>query len=120
MSTYMFRTTATMKPHNSRNWYIDPDIIRTKYIGADNLREALQAYADDVTNTDYITISHNAMRTKLPMYRDGSDGQPRQVGYVITARTEFQRENGTFCVQPIDLWISINRIEAVDFEEVSA
>ena len=43
MNKYMFRTTATMKPYNSRQWYIDSRIIPTKYIEADNLREALSA-----------------------------------------------------------------------------
>lgn len=119
MNKYMFRTTATMKPHNRRNWYIDPEIIRTKYIEAENLRDALTLYADDVTEHEYITISANAMRTKSPMYVDGSDGTPRQVGYVLTARTEFQRENGTYCVQPIELWISIDVLRPADFEEVA-
>ena len=118
MDKYMFRTTATMKEYNHRQWYIDPGIIRTKYIEADSLGEALAGYADDVTENNYIAISANALRTKSPMYVDTAEGTPRQVGYVITGKTEFQRDNGTWSIQYIDLWISIDRIEAVKFEEV--
>lgn len=117
MSKYMFRTTATMKPYNAKNWYIADDIIRTKYITADSLREALEAYAAEVRERDYIEISPRAMRQRSPMYVDTKSGTPRQVGYVITARTEFQRDNGTWCAQYIDLWISIDKLAEVDFEE---
>ena len=114
MSTYMFRTTATMKEYNRRQWYIDPDIIRTKYITADSLREALAEYANSVR---YITISANAMRRKSAMYVDTKEGTPRQVGYVITASAEMQRDNGTWTTQYIDLWIRVDKLESVDFEE---
>ena len=117
MSTYMFRTTATMKEYNAKQWWIASDIIRTKYITADNLREALKAYAEEVTEKDYITISANALRTKSPMYRDRPNGQPEQVGYVITASTEMQRDNGSWTTQFIDLWVSVDKLESVDFEE---
>lgn len=118
MNQYMFRTTATMKEYNAKQWRIASDIIRTKYITADNLREALKAYAEEVTENDYITISANALRTKSPMYRDKPNGQPKQVGYVITGKTDFQRENGSWTTQFIDLWVSVDKLESVDFEEV--
>ena len=117
MNKYMFRTTATMKEYNAKHWWIESDIIRTKYITADNLREALKAYAEEVTEKDYITISANALRTKSPMYRDRPNGQPKQVGYVITGKTDFQRENGSLTTQFIDLWVSVDKLESVDFEE---
>ena len=117
MAVYMFRTTATMKEYNHRQWYIDPDIIRTKIINADFLNEALAEFADDVRENDYITISANALRTKSPMYIDTKDGTTHQVGYVITASTEMQRDNGTWTTQYIDLWISVDKLESIDFEE---
>ena len=117
MSVYMFRTTATMKEYNRRQWYIDPDIIRAKYITADNLREALEAYADEVRENDYITISANALHHPAPMYIDTKEGTPRQVGYVITASTEMQRDSGTWTTQYIDLWTSVDKLESVDFGE---
>ena len=119
MNKYMFRTTATMKPYNSRQWYIDSRIIPTKYIDADNLREALSTYAEEASRRHYITISANALRTKSPMYIDGKTGHeaPRQVGYVITGKTEMQREDGTWSTQYIDLWISVDIITPADFEE---
>ena len=117
MNQYMFRTTATMKEYNRRQWYIDPDIIRTKYITADTLREALQAYADSARKNDYITISANALHHPAPMYVDTKEGTPRQVGYVITGKTEMQRDDGTWTTQYIDLWVSVDKLESVDFEE---
>ena len=117
MNKYMFRTTATMKEYNRAHWYIDPDIIRTKYISADSLREALHAYAEEVTENEYITITPHALRTKSPMYIDTAAGDALQVGYVITASTEMQRDNGTWTTQYIDLWISIDQLQAINFEE---
>ena len=111
MNKYMFRTTATMKEYNSRQWYITPDIIRTKYIDAENMTEALSEYAWSVGSKDYIEISN-----KRPMYIDMPEG-PRQIGYVITGKTEMQREDGTWSTQYIDLWISVDIITPADFEK---
>ena len=116
MNKYMFRTTATMKEYNSRQWYITPDIIRTKYIDAENMREALDEYARNVSNKDYISISKTAIRNKNPMYIDTPEG-PRQVGYVITGKIEMQRENGSWSTQYIDLWIDVDIITPADFEQ---
>ena len=116
MNKYMFRTTATMKEYNSRQWYITPDIIRTKYIDAESLAEALNEYAWSVSSKDYIEISANAIRTRRPMYIDMPEG-PRQVGYVITGKTEMQREDGTWSTQYIDLWINVDIITPADFEK---
>lgn len=118
MNKYMFRTTATMKPYNSRQWYIDSRIIPTKYIEADNLREALSTYAEEASSRHYITISVNALRNKAPMYIDSKTShESRQVGYVITGKTTFQRDDGTLSTQYIDLWISIDVITPADFKE---
>jgi hypothetical protein len=114
MNKYMFRTTATMKEYNNRQWYITPDIIRTKYIDAENMREALEEYARSVSSKDYIDISANAIRTRKPMYIDTPEG-PRQVGYVITGKIEMQRENGSWSTQYIDLWIDVDIISPADF-----
>lgn len=35
MTNYIFRTTTTMKPYNSKNWWIDSGIITEKYISAE-------------------------------------------------------------------------------------
>jgi len=117
MSTYMFRTTATMKEYNARHWWITPDIIRTKYITADSLKAALMQYAVDITNNDYITISTTAIKNRAPMYIDTKEGTPQQIGYVITGKTKMQRDNGTWTTQYIDLWISVDKLESVNFEE---
>lgn len=116
MNKYMFRATATMKPYNSRQWYIDSRIIPTKYIEADNLREALSAYAEEASSRHYITISANAIRNRQPMYIDTPEDS-RQVGYVITGKTRMPREDGTWTTQYIDLWIMVDIVTPADFEE---
>lgn len=78
------------------------------------MREALDEYAWNVSSKDYIDISKTALRNKRPMYIDMPEG-PRQVGYVITGKTDMQREDGTWSTQYIDLWISVDIITPADF-----
>ena len=35
--------------------------------------------------------SNNALKRRSPMYIDGKDGEPVQVGFVITGKTEFDK-----------------------------
>ena len=48
MNEYIFRTHATMKPYNSRYWWIDSGIITEKRISADNVAAALEQYREQV------------------------------------------------------------------------
>ena len=65
MKNYILKTTATMKPHNSKNWWIDPGIVREIHITAENVRDALNQYREIVEDKYYITVSDNALRNKL-------------------------------------------------------
>ena len=96
MNTYMFTTVTTMKEYNNKKWWIDGDIIRTKYIEANTVNEALKKYQEIVENDNYISISNNALKNKAPMYVDTKDGDCKQVGYVITGKLIFRliRANG--------------------------
>lgn len=121
MNTYVFRTTTTIKPHNNKviisRWCIHPDIITPEEITAGSLREALEIYREIVANKHYVEISRNAIKNKSPMYIDTPDGT-KQVGYVITAKTEFEdRDNYKWSTQYIDLWIEINIKVDADFPE---
>ena len=50
------------------------------------------------------------------MYCDTPDGEVKQVGFVITAKTEFEdRENYKWATQYIDLWVTILTIEETEF-----
>lgn len=71
MKKYIFKTTATMKPYNNKNWWIDGGIIPVKHIEAETVKDALQ------------------------------------VSYVITGKTEFQKDSGEWVTQYIDLWVEI-------------
>ena len=105
---YEFFTMATMKEHNKDKWWINSDIVPTFRTEAENLKEAIEEYRDFTARHCYVDISATAMRNKSPMYHDTENG-PEQIGYVITASTEFERENyGGWSKQYIDLWVKIN------------
>ena len=87
---YRFETTATMKDYNSAKWWIDSGIVRPVEVEADDLKTAFQEWRQTVIDRDYIEISNNAIRNKSPMYKDTADG-PKQTGFVITGKTEFDK-----------------------------
>ena len=116
MTNYMFETSTTMKEYNAKKWWIDTGIIRPTIISAENLKEAMRLYVE-YAEKSCIDISENAIRTKTGMYVDTKNGSAKQVGYVITGKTEMQRENGSWSTQYVDLWVRISEVNDVDFEE---
>lgn len=53
-------------------------------------------------------ISKNAIKNKSEMFVDLSGGGVKQVGYVITGKTEFDKGDYTgYSTQYIDLWVTI-------------
>lgn len=115
MKKYLFETTATMKTYNNKKWWIDSNIVRDKYINADNVNEALEKYQKYVKEDAYITISNNAIKNKNAMYIDTKNGNAKQIGYVITAKTEFQDNNYNWSTQYIDLWVRIVTVVDAEF-----
>ena len=109
-NTYLFKTTATMKEYNRRKWWIDPDIIRNITIRADSVNAALEVFREMASDRYGITVSENALKNKNPMYIDTDTGA-KQVGYVITGKTDFDRgDYSGYSSQFIDLWITIQTI----------
>lgn len=105
---YIFKTTATMKEYNNKKWYIDGGIVSDMRINADSVENALEIYRERVEEKHYINISQNAIKNKSEMFADLSDGSVKQVGYVITGKTEFDRGDYTgYSTQYIDLWVTI-------------
>lgn len=105
---YIFKTTATMKEYNNKKWYIDGGIVSDMRIDADSVENALEIYRERVKEKNYIDISKNAIKNKSEMFVDLSDGSVKQVGYVITGKTEFDRGDYTgYSTQYIDLWVTI-------------
>lgn len=105
---YIFKTTATMKEYNNKKWYIDGGIVSDMRINADSVENALEIYREQVEEKHYINISKNAIKNKSGMFADLSDGSVKQVGYVITGKTEFDRGNYSgYSTQYIDLWVTI-------------
>ena len=97
MKRYIFKTTTTMKEYNNKKWWIDSNVVRDKSILAENLKEAMEKYRKIVEEKDYIAI-------------DGT----KQIGYVITGKTEFQDNFGRWTEQYIDLWVNI--VTVIDME----
>lgn len=113
MSIYRFETTATMKEYNNKKWWIDAEIISDMRINADSVENALEVYRERVEEKHGITISRNAIKNKSEMFVDLPDGSAKQVGYVITGKTEFDKGDYTgYSTQYIDLWVTI--LTAVD------
>lgn len=105
---YIFKTTATMKEYNNKKWYIDGGIVSDMRINADSVENALEIYREQVEEKHYINISKNAIKNKSEMFADLSDGSVKQVGYVITGKTEFDKgDYSGYSTQYIDLWITI-------------
>lgn len=105
---YIFKTTTTMKEYNNKKWYIDGGIVSDMRINADSVENALEIYREQVEEKHYINISKNAMKNKSEMFVDLSDGSIKQVGYVITGKTEFDKGDYTgYSTQYIDLWVTI-------------
>lgn len=118
MATYRFETTTTMKPYNCKKWRIASDMVRSIEVQADSVTEALNLWRNIVQERDYIEISCNAIRNKQPMYRDYKDGRTKQVGYVITGKTDFDKGDYTgYCSQYIELWVHISVVTVPEFEE---
>lgn len=115
MKKYIFKTTAIMKPYNNKNWWIDSGIVPEKQITAETVKDALQLYRERVDEQHYISISDSALKHKSPMYIDTATGDAVQVGYVITGKTEFQRDNGEWVTQFIDLWVEILTVTETKF-----
>lgn len=105
---YIFKTTATMKEYNNKKWYIDGGIVSDMRINANSVENALEIYREQVEEKHYINISKNAIKNKSEMFADLSDGSIKQVGYVITGKTEFDRgDYSGYSTQYIDLWVTV-------------
>lgn len=119
---YIFKTTATMKEYNNRKWWIDSSIIKEIRVSVDNLKEAVEKYAESVNADGLVSISKNAIRTKTGMFVDTKSGEAVQVGYVITGKADFECGHYQWVQQYVDLWVEILTVSIPDFigEEVTA
>ena len=104
---FQFTTTTTIKEQDRGKWWINSDLIDTITLHADTLEQALKRYKLTVNDIGIVTISDNAMRNKEPMYVDDKDGNPHQVGYVLTGKTLFEGDSG-YVDKYIDLWVQIH------------
>lgn len=113
---YIFKTSTTMKEYNCNKWWIERDVIGEVFIEAETLDAAIEEYAEIVSRRYYVDISRNAIKNKSPMYIDDVNGNAKQIGYVFTASTDFEKENyGGWSKQYIDLWVKIITVAETDF-----
>ena len=114
---YSFNTSATLKEKDREKWWLDYDLVKTIELDASNLCEALEKYQQIVNDRTDVRISKNAIQKKQKMFIEvNPGGDSKQIGYVITGYTSFERENGGFVNKFIDLWVEIRVISYPDFE----
>jgi hypothetical protein len=116
--TYLFDTVVTMKDYNRDKWWIDSNIVKPLEIVADTIVDALKQYAAIVQDKACIDVSKTAIKNKSKMYRDYKTGETKQVGYVLTGSTLFDKNGSGWTKQFIDLWIEIKTLIDTDFMEV--
>ena len=110
---YLFITKTSIKENDAGRIWIDRDIMPQVIISADNLKKALEKYAERAAEEAFISISGNALKNRQPMYIDTISGA-EQVGYVITGSTEI--DNGDKWTRHyIDLWVDILEITTPAF-----
>ena len=114
MKKYLFKTATTMKEYNNTKYWISNDIIDELVISAENLRAALKVFQEKAEDCG-ISISNNSIKNKGPMYRTDQNGEDRQVGYVLTGKTEIwdQYNNIRGSVQYVDVWTEIQELVSV-------
>ena len=112
---YLFDTTTTMKEYNRSVWWIESNIIKQLVIESDSLNNALNEFKNKVNEKYHIEISKNGLKNKQPIYVDTPEGNERQTGYVITAKTDFLDNNYKWSTQYIDLWVEISTIATPEF-----
>ena len=114
---YSFNTSTTVKEKDRGKWWLDNDLVRTIELEAISLCEALEKYRQIVNDRTDVRISKNAIQKKEKMFIDRRFGErSKQIGYVITGSTCFERENGGFVNKFIDLWVEIRVINYPAFE----
>lgn len=112
---YIFKTTATMKEYNAKKWWIDGNIIPEIRISSDSVNHAISLWAEQVEEKHFISISNNAIKNKSAMYVDTVNGDSKQIGYVITGKADFQRNDYTWTSQYVDLWVEIISVFDTEF-----
>lgn len=114
---YSFNTSTTVKEKDRGKWWLNDDLVKTIELEASNLCEALEKYRQIVNDRYYVQISKNAVHKKEKMFMEiKPEGRSKQIGYVITGSTCFERENGGFINKFIDLWVEIRVISYPVFE----
>lgn len=110
MKTYLFVTNTTVKPIDKGKWWIDHKLVGNMYIQVNNLHDALKEYQKRIEEDYAVTISNNALKNKSPMFIDNENGDPIQIGYVITGKTPFHKNGEGWIDKYIDLWVEIQEI----------
>lgn len=109
---FIFRPQTHIAPHLRGHYWIDSDILPQMIIEAGTLKAALWAFKTR-TEERYVTITANGLRGKQPMFIDGPNLEPKQIGYVIKAWAEIEEKKVS-----LEIWVRIDEIRDLNFEEV--
>ena len=114
---YSFNTSTTLKEKDREKWWLEDDLVKQIELDASSLREALEKYMEIVNDGYCVHISKNAIQKKEKMFQEIKPGGPsKQIGYVITGSTYFERDNVGFINKFIDLWVEIRVISYPTFK----
>ncbi len=109
MKNFLFKTNTNI---NDNNYWIDSDYIKEMKIEANTVEEALTTYVKNAQDDFYVIISKNAIANKQKMYRDSRKEGSVQIGYVLAALTEIQKESGSWVKKWLSLWIEIEEVSS--------
>lgn len=115
MNTYLFKTSACVKPCDYKKWWVDRKVIGDFTVQSDSFLNAIAEFAENCNGKGY-SISKNAIKNRQPIYHDSRKGDPVQTGFVFSAKTIFFDENrGKWINKYIDLWVDIFMISVPNF-----
>ena len=114
MNNYLMKTEVSVKS-NEKKWCIDSDLIKDLYIEAENLEEAFLKYKEIIEKNNYVVISNNGLKQKTPMYKDLGNNKSKQIGFVITGKTNFYDKYNKEVQKYIDLWVEVLEVSIPNF-----
>lgn len=102
MKRFQFKSEAVCR--NNKYW-ISRDILRTKIITSNNLKDAISEFVKFANGDGFFSISKNAERKKESLYIDMLNGESKKIGYMFKALTEIEGKQ-VWC----ELWVTIDEL----------
>ena len=111
MKTFLFKPSTIVKGKAAKKWWIDNDIIPITEIKAENLPQAMKSFKEHAEK-NCVNFSQHAMEHKAAMYVDDENGNPKQIGYVLTGSTDFYDERDRAHKGYVEVWTTIKEVRS--------